>query len=324
MHHDDALIDLSFIGDEARAVLDILARRAAGATPDETLWTVLFATEGYRRLAERERSFKRPFEDAAFRTFVMEPDLLAKRQGLAATLAAWVGADMKVCGDRARAYLPAGARLHATVYPVIKPRTNSFVYDLERRPAIFLYLDPTISVTDFTYTVAHELHHVGFAQNCPKPAVAAQIERLPPRLKTFQRWLGGFGEGFAVLAGVGGPDVDPASVLRGDARGEWLDERATFPPRMNELTAFFRGILNGKLADDAVREAGMTFFGNQGAWYTVGWRMAVTIERRFGRPRLIECIADNRQFLATYNTAADGTGLPRWSDDLAGAFGTKT
>ena len=64
----------------------------------------------------------------------------------------------------------------------------------------------------------------------------------------------------------------------------------------------------------------MTFFGNQGAWYTVGGRMAVTIERRFGRARLIECIADDRLFLPTYNAAAADTALPRWSDDLAGAF----
>jgi hypothetical protein len=64
----------------------------------------------------------------------------------------------------------------------------------------------------------------------------------------------------------------------------------------------------------------MTFFGNQGPWYTVGWRMAVTIERRFGRSRLIDCIADDRLFLRTYNAAADGTPLPRWSTDLANAF----
>ena len=48
--------------------------------------------------------------------------------------------------------------------------------------------------------------------------------------------------------------------------------------------------------------------------------MAVTIERRFGRARLIACIADDRLFLPVYNAAAAGTPLPRWSDDLADAF----
>ncbi len=316
---DDA-IRLRLVADEAQAVLAILARRASGAVPAESLWDALFASEGYRRLAERERSFKRPFDDAAFRAFVSGPELLARREPLAATLVAWSHADVAVCGRRALAYLPSGSRLHASVYPEIKPRTNSFVFDLEHDPGIFLYLDPAISATVFTYTVAHELHHVGFAQNCPTPAVKAELERLPPRLKTSHEWLGAFGEGFAVLAGAGGPDVDPATVVGSESVPEWKDERATFAPRMAQLAAFFHDILNGKLVGDAARDAGLAFFGTQGPWYTVGWRMAVTIERRFGRARLIECIADNRLFIPTYNSAANGTPLPRWDDDLARAF----
>jgi hypothetical protein len=316
---DDA-IRLRFVPDEPEAVLAVLARLAADAQPGEGLWNAVFASEGYRRLAERERSFKRPFDEATFREFVQKPETIARREALAAALTAWSHADVATCGRRALAYLPAGSRLRASVYPEIKPRENSFVYDLERDPGIFLYLDPAISETQFTYTVAHELHHVGFAQNCPTPAVKAELERLPPRLKTFENWLGGFGEGFAVLAGSGGPDVNPATVVGKSARAEWDNESATFASRLAELSAFFHGILSGRLAGDAVRDAGMTFFGNQGPWYTVGWRMAVTIERRFGRARLIECIADDRRFLPTYNEAASGTALPRWSDDLARAF----
>jgi Putative zinc dependent peptidase (DUF5700) len=316
---DDA-IRLRFVPDEAQAVLAALARIASGAQPGDAQWNAIFASEGYRRLAERERSFKRPFDDATFREFVMKPDVLARREALAATLAAWSHADVATCGKRALAYLPAGSRLRASVYPEIKPRENSFVYDLERDPGIFLYLNPDVGEREFTYTVAHELHHVGFAQNCPTPAVKAELERLPPRLALFQRWLGGFGEGFAVLAGAGGPQTDPATVVGKSARPEWESESATFASRLAELSTFFRGLLSGRLAGDAARDAGMGFFGNQGPWYTVGWRMAVTIEQRFGRARLIECIADDRQFMPAYNQAAAGTSLPRWSDDLAGAF----
>lgn len=314
-------IRLRFVSDEPQAVLAILAKRAAGMEPDAAQWGALFASAGYRRLAERERSFARPFDDATFRAFVMQPDLLARRESLAATLDAWSRADVGVCGARALAYLPSGSRLRAAVYPEIKPLRNSFVYDLERDPGIFLFLDPQIAATEFTYTVAHELHHVGFAQNCPTPAVKAELDRLAPPAALFESWLGGFGEGFAVLAGAGGPDVAPAAVVGATARPEWEDERATFAPRIAQLSSFFRRILRGELAaGDAARDAGMAFFGNQGAWYTVGWRMAVTIERRFGRERLIDCIADNRRFLPTYNAAA-GTELPHWDDDLAGAFG---
>lgn len=316
---DDA-IALRFVPDEADAALAIVERRASGAEPDEAHWHALFSSEGYRRLAARERSMQRPFDETAFRAFVMQPEMVARRAALAATLTAWRSADVSVCGRRALAYLPPGSRLRAAVYAEIKPQHNSFVYDLEHDPGIFLYVDPDVGATEFTYTVAHELHHVGFAQNCPTPAVRAEIGRLAPRLKTFQRWLGGFGEGFAVLAGAGGPDVNPGTVVGNEARPEWGEESTTFAPRMAQLTAFFREILSGRSTEDAIGSAGMTFFGNQGPWYTVGWRMAVTIERRFGRARLIECIADNRRLLATYNAAAAGTALPRWSDEVAGAF----
>lgn len=317
----DAAIRLRFVPDEAQAVLAVLTRLASGAVPEEPLWTTLFASEGYRRLAEREHSFGRPFDDATFRAFVSQPDVGAKRESLEATLTAWSHADVRECGRRALAYLPAASTLRASVYPEIKPARNSFVYDLEHDPGIFLYLEPSIGSTEFTYTVAHELHHVGFAQNCPTAEVRAQIARLAPPLRLFQRWLGGFGEGFAVLAGAGGPNVDPGTVVGDSARPEWATESATFAARMNDLAAFFHGIISGRLTEGApAQDVGMTFFGNQGPWYTVGWRMAVTIERRFGRARLIECIADNRLFLPAYNAAAAGTPLLRWSDDLAEAF----
>src|ERR1700736_5335865 len=234
-----AAISLRFMPDEAQAVLAVLAHRAPGAAPDERLWTTVFASEGYRRLAARERSLGRPFDDATFRAFAMQPELAAKRESLAATLAAWSHADVRECGRRALAYLPAGSTLHASVYPVIKPASNSFVYDVDRDAGIFLYMDPSVTATEFTYTVAHELHHVGFAQNCPIQKVRAQIDRLAPPLQLFQRWLGGFGEGFAVLAGASGPDVDPGSVVKADARPEWAAESATFAARMNELADFF-------------------------------------------------------------------------------------
>lgn len=42
----------------------------------------------------------------------------------------------------------------------------------------------------------------------------------------------------------------------------------------------------------------------QGPWYTVGWKMAVLIEKTYGRAKLIECMCDQRKLLATYNEAA--------------------
>jgi hypothetical protein len=314
------VLELRLVTDESDAVLRILGARATGA-PTDADWQALFSSEGYRRLVAREASFRRPIDETSFRAFVTSDELVARRAALGDTLQRWSHADVTECGRRALAYLPAGSHMRAAVYPEIKPQPNSFVFDLEHDPGIFLYLNPDVGEAEFTYTVAHELHHVGFAQNCPTPAVKREIDALPPRLKVFENWLGSFGEGFAVLAGAGGPAVNPATVVYASAAGEWLTERETFASRIDALTTFFRAILNGQLKDDDAIKAGMTFFGNQGPWYTVGWRMAVTIELNLGRARLVECIADNRRFLPTYNNVAARSGLPLWPNDLAHAFG---
>jgi len=64
----------------------------------------------------------------------------------------------------------------------------------------------------------------------------------------------------------------------------------------------------------------MSFFGVQGPWYTVGWRMATTVEKVFGRSRLIAEMCEPVRLLAAYNAAVRVSGrakeLPLWSDSL--------
>jgi hypothetical protein len=74
------------VTDEAEAVLAILEKRAAGQPPGESDWQRLFASEGYRRLKQREASLQRPFEDSTFRDFVLSADLLEHAATLRQTL----------------------------------------------------------------------------------------------------------------------------------------------------------------------------------------------------------------------------------------------
>src|SRR5216683_2303369 len=128
------------VPDEGTAVLTILDLRAAKQPVSEADWSRLFATEGYVRLAKRERSMKRKFDDDAFRAFVMSDDLLARRELLRRTLDDWVHADVRGAASLALAYLPRNAVIRAKIYPVIKPHTNSFVFEMATDPAIFIYV----------------------------------------------------------------------------------------------------------------------------------------------------------------------------------------
>jgi hypothetical protein len=83
---------------------------------------------------------------------------------------------------------------------------------------------------------------------------------------------------------------------------------------------FLLDILDRQVTDpDSLRARGMSFFGVQGSWYTVGWLMAATIERHHGRPALLSSLCDPVALLRRYNQAAAGAPgppLPRWSEAL--------
>jgi hypothetical protein len=308
-------IEVRVDGAEAHAVLSLLEQRAGGAAPTAEAWTALWRTAGYTRLEQRERSLGRAFDTTAFRAFVLSDSLLARRAALAQTLAAWESADARAAATRAFAYLPPGARIRATIYPVIKPASNSFVFEVNTNPAIFLYIDPTVSAAKFENTLAHELHHVGFAGACPEAAPMDSVRAQAVG------WLSAFGEGVAMLAAAGGPDIHPHAVSEPDERARWDRDMQNLDADMATLETFFTDVLDGRLQGHALTERGMSFFGVQGPWYTLGYAMASAIERSAGRARLVATLCDMPALLRAYNAAAlslteHGERLPRWSDGL--------
>jgi hypothetical protein len=318
-------LDIRLVTDEADAALAILQKLKAGAPLDKADWDRLFMTEGYIRLKKREFGVKRPFEDTGFRDFVLSSELLEKADTLAETLIRWKQADMKAAAARALAYLPAGTAIRGKVYPVIKPKTNSFVFELKTDPAIFLYLNPEVTEAQFENTVAHELHHIGYASACLPAYETEQFKKKPVEVRTVIEWAGAFGEGMAMLAAAGGPDIHPHAVSPQTDRDRWDKDMANFNADLKKVEDFLLDVLDGRLkGEEAVGEVASSFFGIQGPWYTVGWKMMVTIEKTFGRAKLIDCLCDPAAFLALYNEAAakhnamTGESLAVWSGSLMG------
>jgi hypothetical protein len=134
-----------------------------------------------------------------------------------------------------------------------------------------------------------------------------------------------------MLAAAGGPDVDPHAASSTAEHARWDYDMANFSADLQSVNGFFSDILNGKFSSrDAIDEKAGTFFGLQGPWYTVGYKMAVMVEKRFGRPALIETMLDPRRLLALYNqvaaeqNAAGKERLPLWSDELLKQVGATT
>lgn len=299
------VLSVVLVTDEPEAVLAILEKRAARREITEADWQRVFMSEGYVRLRAREHSMQRAFEDDAFRAFVLSDELLAKREMLARVLADWKRADLSAAEAKAKAYLPQGATIRAKIYPSIKPKPNSFVFNLDDDPAIFLYLED-VPRQRFETTIAHEMHHVGYRNACR----AGDVDEVT-------QWLGAFGEGFAVLAAAGGPDRDAQAHAAADVREEWKRQLADFDKHFREVETFLHDVANG-LPEDEERRRASAFYGVQGPWYSVGWKMAVVIEKSLGRDVLIAAMCDRTKLLSTYNAAADvwsertGERLPRF------------
>ncbi len=198
------------------------------------------------------------------------------------------------------------------------------MWDLSSDPTIFLYLDPEKGRESFENTVTHELHHIGLGS--VGPVYDKKIAELPEPAHTAANWMGGFGEGMAMLAAAGGPDVHPHAASSAEERTRWDNDMADFNENNHALNAFYLDILNSKFAShDAMEEKGNSFFGIQGPWYTVGYKMSVMVEKRFGRKALIGTMLDPRCLLALYNQAASEQNaagklqLPLWSEDILSA-----
>lgn len=291
---------------EAEVALD-LADAVAQNRP--AAWDTLFATAGYRDLKERETAMGRPFTEDEFREFV-STTVVKNRLELRRTLTEWKRFDIEAAARRARRYLPAGATIKATVYPLVKPKTNSFVFNTSRGRAIFLYLDPKVSAKKFENTVVHELHHIGYDTVCPKPAETARL------------YVGAFGEGLAVLAAAGDARTHPHAVSDAAERAVWDRDVKKVGADIPRLEEFFNALLDGRLAEKDIPKAFMQFISTddvpQGAFYTVGWTMASTIERARGRSALVAMICDPVRMMRTYNEIVK---KPVWSEALLTKLG---
>ena len=312
-------LDVRFVTDEADAVLSILGKRAKKEAVTEADWQRLLSSEGYTRLAKREAGMGRSLKEDDFKSFVLSEALASRAGALAEILAAWTRTDPGAAGRRALAYLPPGARIRAKVYPVIKPKDNSFVFEVKTDPAIFLSLDPAVPPEKLENTVAHELHHIGFGTVCPPPAAEAEIAKLPPGARTAVLWMGGFGEGLAMLAAAGGAGVHPHAVSPAADRERWDRDVTRFDSDLREIDGFFRDVIAGRLDEEGAQKKAFTFYGEtQGPWYTVGWTMGSLVEETWGRDRLITDACDTRKLLASYNEAArrraaEGQAPALWS-----------
>ena len=310
---------------EVEQSLAILKKEAHHQTITAADWSSLFAATPYKWLKDREKSMGREFTDASFQAFLTSPEALARMPDWTKALEDVKRADLSVLGTNDLAWLPRGASIRARVFPEIKPLPNSFVWaEPGSSPAIFLSLQKQ-STAQFENTVAHECHHIGLA------SLQRQQDVLEKGLSVEQKaafeWLGGFGEGEAMLAAAGSAERHPHWEDDAVARARWDSDMDSFNTDLQSVQQFIVDILDGKLkTQDDMQKRAAPFWGYQGAWYTVGYEMAVLVERRFGRETLMNCLVDPRLLIVKYDEIAreandQGAHLATWSPNLIARLG---
>lgn len=321
-------VEVRIVTDQAEAALAILdARRVSGEATDGQ-WEALWSSSGFQRLAARQAAFGDQGTRKRLEDFLTSDSTLELLPRLRNSVDDWKAIDVSTAARRAAAYLPAGLPLRATLFPVVKQRSNSFVFDLDADPAIFMFVggDPT-SEEKLANTLAHELHHVGTAR-CPQPA---GYDTLEPPVQRAVDWLSAFGEGVAMLAAAGSPDIHPHASSPPREWAVWERDVARFDPDLVSLEAFFQSILDGVGTEESQRQELFSFINTedvpQGAFYTVGWKMAAMIERVAGREALVAAICDPRELLSRYNAVSSEISrepdaeLARWSPAFLRALG---
>ncbi len=301
---------------EAKDALAVMEATDAAARSEA--WRQLKATQEYKRLAEREQSFHRAMSDTTFYEWLTADSTTARAPTLSRTLNAWMTSDIAGAVRRAAAYLPPDTPIRASLYFMIKPHPNTFVYGAPREPTIFVSVDPTVNAAQFENEIAHELHHIGYAAACP--SLADTVSQTP--MDTVVNWMSAFGEGWAMLAAAGGPDVNPHWESDSVDRARWDHDYANVGDGMRQLSGFFDSVLTRRISNpDSVQAHAMSFFGIQGPWYTVGYLMTRTIEVQKGRAQLISVICSPPALVLSYQQAARdanraGAHLPLWPEQF--------
>jgi Putative zinc dependent peptidase (DUF5700) len=123
--------------------------------------------------------------------------------------------------------------------------------------------------------------------------------------------LGGLAQQLTVSFGVsfGAALLDLVtrhSTPQPEVQQNWERGMSSFNQDLAALNEFFLEVLDGRLQGEAADRKAFSFFGEiQGPWYTVGYKMATLVEKRYGRSTLIRCMLDRRLLLERYNSAAE-------------------
>ena len=317
-------MSIEIIYDEVEACLDLF-KETLQSSVRLSDWNRLFQTRGYKLLKKREQEMESPFTDNEFQNFIQSQANKICVHSYKNSFQHFKDIDLLDIQKKVMKYLPKKAFFNTTIIPVIKPKKNSFVHRIEGESYLFISLEKDCSKAKLENKLIHELHHIGLdSVYDPK-----KYQSLDKNSQKMIEWTNAFGEGFAMLAAVGGPQYHPVPFDE-KAKEVWDEKIKNFEVDFKKIQKFLFHILDGQFEDEkTLLKKGMELMmnnGGQGSWYTVGWKLSVIIEEILSRQALIDCMEDLRNVYLNYNKAVEiynnkhGLKLPFWDEKIINQF----
>lgn len=325
--NDSTDINITLVTDESEAVLAIINKLNSNENVTQEDWKKLFSSEGYQRVKEREGFGRHPLTDDNFKAFVQSDSVIMRADAYTKMLNERTHTDFYALAKRTLQYLPSGTSLRLKVCIVIKPDINSYPYTLgDREKGIIVYITPDQNQKYFENTVKHELFHAGNSNICSRKHEYNYFNQLKGGKREAVMTSYTLFEGVAVLAAAGSWNIHPLESGTKEEIAQWDKYVLNFNTDLKKIEKFLFDILNNRLKEDEINRIDSVLRGPRGPWYVDGWKMAATIERIYGRDKVIECICDPRRFMKVYNMAAkvykksSNEHLELWSESLIEAL----
>ncbi len=314
-------MSLNLITDEVEILIEILKRKVNNKPINKEQWDELFNSIGFKMLARRETEMNEGIDKSEFKDFVMNKIASYRYISYKKSLEKLKSMNSGEIIKSTKNYLPDNTKLDTDIIPVIKPQKNSFIHKINDELVLFLYLEPDILKEKMENKLIHELHHIGFDyvyQNSDYSYLSKQAQKVI-------EWTNAFGEGFAMLAAAKGLENHP-NKFDEDLKSKWDKNMENYNKDFHKIQNFLLNILEGHFADDQkLYNRGfqlMTNNGGQGSWYTVGYQIAIIIEREAGHDVLIDCMKDLTKIYFQYNNLVEiynkkrNEDLPKWNDKI--------
>ena len=98
----------------------------------------------------------------------------------------------------------------------------------------------------------------------------------------------------------------------------WQERLNNLESDMRQLEAFLIDVAEGRTSGEDAQRRGMAFVSTegvpQGAYYSLGWFMAVVVERRLGRAAVVAATCDHGRLLSDYQRVATKRSDERYAD----------